>query len=47
MLIFFKFMKFFESGREEEEIPKIICLLAMLPLLKSFTQIEAAAALFS
>jgi len=39
-------MKFFESGVADEEIPKTICLFKIFPLLKSFTQIEAAAALF-
>jgi hypothetical protein len=38
---------FFESGVEDEEIPKIICLFIIFPLLKSLTQIEAAAALFN
>ena len=40
-------MKFFDNGVLDEEFPKIICLLEIFPLLKSLTQIEAAAALFN
>ena len=43
----FKFLKFFDNGVTDEEIPKTICLFKIFPLLKSFTQIEAAAALFN
>ena len=42
--IFLKFIKFLVNG-EALLIPKTICLLAILPLLKSLTQSEAAAAL--